>query len=280
VSYDSSRWICAFQKLSAFPSWEIHRLKTLATVHSSQTRTFVLLYRKACPILPYIANRVSKGKSESVMRTVAPMVFCLVLGGNLVQSQTDELAVRRPPLEDHASCATCQAAENVLPAISSERVAAFRELERSTKHDFPDNPSVQLSTTSTPFSWNLDQPATHLKSIPRPLPVWDKQMWLVHGVFAGATVFDIEVTHEGLAKHKCVEGNLELGQHPSRKDLYVDSFLEEFVPETFFDWLGAAGARAAHEPRRWWKSIGYIGATGGTIVHVRGGMQWFTHGCM
>ena len=38
-------------------------------------------------------------------------------------------------------------------------------------------------------------------------------------------MFDIEVTHQGLAHHKCVEGNEELGYTPSRGKMYRNDML-------------------------------------------------------
>jgi hypothetical protein len=105
-------------------------------------------------------------------------------------------------------------------------------------------------------------------------------MWAVHIVAAGSTIFDAEVTHQGLAEKRCAEGNIELGPHPSRGELYKENVLFEFVPFTLLDWVSAMGVRAAHARKRYWKAIGYEGATQESIIHFRAGIQWFTHGCM
>jgi hypothetical protein len=104
-------------------------------------------------------------------------------------------------------------------------------------------------------------------------------MWASHIAYASAIVFDVEVTHESLAGHRCQEGNIELGEYPSRKELYLNNFLEQFVPGTFFDWILAVGYRP-HTPRWVSKIAGYTGAIEGSITHIRGGIEGFTHGCI
>lgn len=47
-----------------------------------------------------------------------------------------------------------------------------------------------------------------------------KLFWAEHGTWLLATVADAEVTHEGIARHVCTEGNPELPSHPSRGQLY------------------------------------------------------------
>lgn len=144
----------------------------------------------------------------------------------------------------------------------------------------PDSPDTQSTMPLVPFAWNLEYPAGQLKTTYQPSPVWDKKMWAAHIVAAGSVIFDAEVTHQGVAEKRCVEGEIELGPHPSRGELYKDNVLFEFVPVTLLDWVAAMGARAHHLRKGYWKAIGYEGATVESILHIRGGVQWFTHGCM
>jgi len=50
--------------------------------------------------------------------------------------------------------------------------------------------------------------------------VFNKKFVAAHGILLASFVFDAEVTHAGLAHHKCLESNLQLGPHPSRWQLY------------------------------------------------------------
>jgi len=217
------------------------------------------------------------------MRNVI-LTACLALlhsGVGQTQTMTDP-----PDPPEHLSpapppCSGCLLdKESAGVTAQQASVASSLELSPPPQSDIPDAPSARLSPSSVPLEWNLGQPTERPTTAPPRHPVWDKKMWVAHIVYAGSTIFDVEVTHQGLASHRCVEGNIELGTNPTRRALYLDNFLTEFVPETFFDWITAAGARASHLPRWYWKPVGYIGATAGTIIHVRGGIQWFTHGCM
>lgn len=100
-------------------------------------------------------------------------------------------------------------------------------------------------------------------------------MWAANIFLAGATIFDIEMTHEGIAHHKCVEGNLDLARHPSRGELYFDN-VKAFAPMVLMGGLGALSGRAAHLPRWAWKTLGYIGPGYGSTIHLRGGIHWYT----
>lgn len=47
-----------------------------------------------------------------------------------------------------------------------------------------------------------------------------KTFWFVHGLYLTTWVIDAEVTHQGLAHHKCTEANGNLPAYPSRGQLY------------------------------------------------------------
>lgn len=63
-------------------------------------------------------------------------------------------------------------------------------------------------------------------------PTWQETLtghhavmfWSAQGLAVASSVADIEITHQGLAHHNCVEGNDELPQHPSRGHLYAYTF--------------------------------------------------------
>ena len=198
------------------------------------------------------------------------------------RSQTTVDSLNPPAhMTESRACATCSASEDPVPSVvQSNGAATVVDALQPPKTDLPDAPSPQPPTPPVPFEWRLDHPKKLLTAAPRYPPIWDKKMWAAHIVYAGAIVFDAEVTHAGLANHRCAEGNVDLGTDPSRKDLYMENFLTEFAPETLLDWLGAFAARGTHTPRWFWKQAGYVGATGGTIAHLHGGIEWFTHGCM
>jgi hypothetical protein len=113
-------------------------------------------------------------------------------------------------------------------------------------------------------AWQHDPP--RLKTFTR--------TWVIaHSVFAASIVYDAEVTHTGIAHHKCVEQNSDLPRHPSRGELYRDSALP-FAVMTGFDLL----VQSRHLPKgaAW---IGYIGAIYGTGIHAGYGSTWFGAGC-
>lgn len=93
--------------------------------------------------------------------------------------------------------------------------------------------------------------------------------WTAHAALLAATVYDNEATHQGLAHHRCVEGNSDFSQHPTRGKLYAGNLAITAVL-TAFDYLFYK--KVAHGSQ-------YIGATYGIVQHVKGGTEWFTEGC-
>lgn len=90
-----------------------------------------------------------------------------------------------------------------------------------------------------------------------------------HSLALAAIVFDVEATHQGLAHHKCVEGNTSFSDHPSRGELYKDNLII-FAALTGMDFLYDKYA---------WKPLSLIHPAGEIYVHVKGGASWFTDGC-
>ena len=98
--------------------------------------------------------------------------------------------------------------------------------------------------------------------------VWNKKFVSAHAAYLGAIVYDAEVTHQGLAHHKCLEGNGG-DPTPSRGELYGKT-IPTFAATVAFDWFLV---------RHKIPIIPYVLPIAGTVVHVRGGTQWFTEGC-
>lgn len=96
-----------------------------------------------------------------------------------------------------------------------------------------------------------------------------KLFWAVHAGLVLATAYDAEVTHQGLASRKCVEGNPDLGYHPERGKLYAEGIGLDAVV-TAFDYL--LYRKLAHGTQ-------FTGAAIGIAKHLDGGTRWFTEGC-
>lgn len=88
--------------------------------------------------------------------------------------------------------------------------------------------------------------------------------WIAHAGLLAATIYDEELTHAGLAKHKCVEGNPDLSYHPTRGQLYAEG-LGIDAGITLFDYLLLR--KLAHGSQ-------FLGAGIGIVKHVDGGTRW------
>ena len=96
---------------------------------------------------------------------------------------------------------------------------------------------------------------------------------LTHAALAGATVYDIEMTHQGLAHHRCVEQNGGT-PNPSRGRLYAQQ-LGYFAGITLMDvGLKALGNRL--QSPRMGELLSSIAPVIGTAKHVNGGTGWAT----
>jgi hypothetical protein len=96
--------------------------------------------------------------------------------------------------------------------------------------------------------------------------VVNKKFLLAHAAFLGSIVYDAELTHGGLAHHKCVESNPSLGTHPSRGEIYEQNMLV-FSAVTGLDWV-TAKLRIRYLP--------YVSPIVGSAVHFTGGSKWLT----
>jgi hypothetical protein len=93
----------------------------------------------------------------------------------------------------------------------------------------------------------------------------DKAFWGSEAFWLGTIIYDVEATHQGIAHHKCVEGNDDGNYYPSRAQLYRKS-LPEFTVGTAF---GLAMLKYVTKV-----SIFEFPAYSGT-GHIRGGSSWF-----
>jgi hypothetical protein len=194
------------------------------------------------------------------------LVCFLLLPSFASEAQTSGASEADKTEIDTQSCTDC------VTSLSQEKHEAERVVPNSGPPDAPSSTSLAKQDT---FAWSLAGPTKQADTAPKPAPIWDKPMWAATIFQAGATIFDIEMTHEGIAHHKCVEGNLSLARHPSRSELYLDN-LEEFAPAVVIDGLGLLGLRAAHLPRWYWRTVGYFSPVYGSTIHLRGGIHWYT----
>lgn len=95
-----------------------------------------------------------------------------------------------------------------------------------------------------------------------------KKFYLPAVALLGATVYDVEVTHQGLAHYKCQE-TTGSDPRPSRGKLYRNNAL-----------IDGAMIGLGFVFEQWripWVSAGMSSL--GTAVHIYGGTRWFTEGC-
>lgn len=98
--------------------------------------------------------------------------------------------------------------------------------------------------------------------------VWHDKAWgVTQAVWLGSIVYDVELTHAGLAHHRCVEGNGILRAHPSRAALYVSN-LPEYLVGTGLNWIMLKFVT---------KPLIFEMPAWGSIEHIRGGSQWLTN---
>jgi hypothetical protein len=181
------------------------------------------------------------------------------------QAQTSGAVDADKPEMDPQSCTDC------VSPLHEEKNGALSTVPNSEPSDAPS--STSLATQDT-FEWSLTEPTKQADTAPKPAPIWDKRMWAATMFLTGAAIFDIEMTHQGVAHHKCIEGNLSLANHPSRFELYFDNF-QDLAPKVLLNSLAVLGMRAAHLPRRYWKPVGYAGPLYAGAIHLRGGIQWY-----
>jgi hypothetical protein len=130
-----------------------------------------------------------------------------------------------------------------------------------------DSPSSNLPETPQPQMLLQPAPPPEISQRARPT-VWNKKFIAAHAAYLGAIVYDIEVTHQGLAHHKCLE-KTGGDPSPSRGELYGKD-LPVYAASAGLDWV-LAKYKIPYMP--------YVLPVAGTVVHVQGGTKWFTEGC-
>jgi hypothetical protein len=94
-----------------------------------------------------------------------------------------------------------------------------------------------------------------------------KSMWVIDGVFMASQIFDAEMTHEGLAHHRCVERNVK-PPYPNRYDLYRADLLATVME------LGLNAFSTKAKMPGW---LPLVWTTYPVESHIRGGLNWYEH---
>jgi len=95
-----------------------------------------------------------------------------------------------------------------------------------------------------------------------------------NAVFLASIIYDVEMTHQGLAHHRCVEDSFE-NPYPSRADLYKKDLIL-FAGLTAMDLLLKKAGDDLDLPPFVTAMGGNMGAIIGTLKHVHGGTHWAT----
>jgi|HubBroStandDraft_6_1064221.scaffolds.fasta_scaffold387996_2 hypothetical protein len=172
---------------------------------------------------------------------------------------------------------SCTCSGQLPDAPSVVRQSFVSTQSSSVRLPRPTRPCRGLSDEGTNYGVYNHQTGIYERAVRLPLcSVWTGRFISAHGAFLAAIVYDVEVTHQGSAHHKCPEGNLglDLGLYPGRSQMYRNNLLEQFLPITAWDYL-----MAKMKPPKSFSWLPYVGATAGVGVHVRGGTEWLTGGC-
>ena len=92
----------------------------------------------------------------------------------------------------------------------------------------------------------------------------DKTWLATQAFWAGAIVYDTELTHQGLAHHRCSETTVQLGPYPSRGAIYRND-LPEYIVGTAFNYAML---------RLFTKPMIFEVPSWGSIRHIQGGSEW------
>jgi len=106
----------------------------------------------------------------------------------------------------------------------------------------------------------------HLQTIPTKDVFKSKAFWAINVGDWATQAFDAEMTHAGLAHHRCVEKNIN-PPYPSRADLYKAGWKEDIaVAGVAFIWVKVKGPK--------WVMPLFL--TGPVVGHVfKGGLPWY-----
>lgn len=154
-------------------------------------------------------------------------------------------------------CAAWMAAQSA-PAAKDVSIITVHEGETVT---VPENPRPQPRARAG--FWSFRAPDDPVLRTNREA-FHDKTWAVTQSVWLAAIVFDAEATHQGLAHHNCVEGDIVGSPHPGRGELYLNS-LPEYAAGTAFNYMAM---------RLVGKPLIFEWASWGVISHVRGGSAW------
>ena len=129
--------------------------------------------------------------------------------------------------------------------------------------------SHKKSEPPAPGFWDVGNPDSS-QPLRTNSQIFHDHLWqTTQAVWLSSIVYDEEVTHQGLAHHKCYEKNLFNNPNPSRWQLYRNS-IPEYAFGTAFNYLMM---------RYVTKSLILGFPAIATKEHIEGGTQWFTEGC-
>jgi hypothetical protein len=148
--------------------------------------------------------------------------------------------------------------------------AAPTMAQRNLDDQFRDNPPVKQNLSG---GYEIDRDKLPDNPPPR---VFSKSFLIGHGIYLASDVFDIEMTHQGLAHHKCAEGGFDGGQHPSRGELYRGD-LPVVGIFTLLDVLFKLEYNKPDNHTKWLAWAPFTFAGWGTAVHLRGGIKWYAN---
>jgi hypothetical protein len=137
--------------------------------------------------------------------------------------------------------------------------------------NLPDAPSAMVRVEPTPpvkkeSSWTyLHDGTTKARTNKEVLQV--KSMWVIDGVFMASQIFDAEMTHEGLAHHRCTERSVK-PPYPNRYDLYRADLLATIME------LGLNAFSTKAKMPTW---LPLVWTTYPVQAHIRGGLNWYEH---
>jgi hypothetical protein len=155
-------------------------------------------------------------------------------------------------------CAAWLSAQSAPGAANNISMITVHEGETVT---LPENPQPQPHRRAG--FWTFRAPDDPILRTNREF-FHDRTWEVTQSVWLAAIVFDAEATHQGLAHHNCVEGNIVGDPHPSRKELYLNS-LPEYAAGTAFNYVAM---------RLVGKPLIFEFPGGGIVSHVRGGSAW------
>ena len=101
--------------------------------------------------------------------------------------------------------------------------------------------------------------------------IWNKKFTFAHVGELSSIPYDVEMTHAGLAHHKCAEGGGGITElHVSRRELYVNNLIP-FAATTGLDVFFKYMMR-----ERYVAWAPYVSPAHGSILHFKGGTEWAT----